>query len=269
MFWASAIGAGSLAAILAWRGTGLPVGRRQIQVYAVISLVGNIIPNLCYYEAARHLPAGWISVLVSLVPIFAFPIALGLRLERFSGLRLAGLLAGLGGVMLLVWPAEAGLDGTSFVTGYWVIIASLAAVAYACEGNYLARWGAAGLDPLQVLCGASIISAGLCLPLALVTASWISPVPPFGSAHGLIVLMSLISIAAYTSYIWLVAEAGSVFAAQVSYLVTGFGVLWSMLLLGESFGPVFWLAMALMFVGLFLVQPRAAAAACAVESETP
>jgi drug/metabolite transporter (DMT)-like permease len=60
----------------------------------------------------------------------------------------------------------------------------------------------------------------------------------------------------YSAYVWLVGRAGSVFAAQVSYLVTGFGVLWSMALLGERYSGYVWAALALMFAGLALVQPR-------------
>jgi len=56
----------------------------------------------------------------------------------------------------------------------------------------------------------------------------------------------------------LVGAATAVFAAQVSYLVTGFGVIWSMALLGERYSGWIWGAMAVMFIGLFLVQPRRA-----------
>ena len=42
--------------------------------------------------------------------------------------------------------------------------------------------------------------------------------------------------------------------------VTGFGVLWAMLLLGESYSHWIWAAMGLMLIGLFLVQPRPRAA---------
>ena len=57
----------------------------------------------------------------------------------------------------------------------------------------------------------------------------------------------------------MVARAGAVFAAQVAYLVTGFGILWAMLLLAERYSGWVWLALGLMFAGLFLVQPRARA----------
>ena len=45
-------------------------------------------------------------------------------------------------------------------------------------------------------------------------------------------------------------------ASQTSYFVTGSGVCWAMLLLGERFPPLVWAAMALMLMGLALVQPR-------------
>ncbi len=52
--------------------------------------------------------------------------------------------------------------------------------------------------------------------------------------------------------------AGSVFASQCAYLVTGSGVIWAMVLLGERFQPVVWLALAVMLAGVALVQPRPA-----------
>jgi drug/metabolite transporter (DMT)-like permease len=38
--------------------------------------------------------------------------------------------------------------------------------------------------------------------------------------------------------------------------VTGFGVLWSILFLGERYSGWLWAALALMLLGLFFVQPR-------------
>jgi hypothetical protein len=49
--------------------------------------------------------------------------------------------------------------------------------------------------------------------------------------------------------------------------VTGFGVFWAMLLLGESYSGWIWAALALMLMGLFLVQPRPRAAACARQED--
>jgi drug/metabolite transporter (DMT)-like permease len=60
----------------------------------------------------------------------------------------------------------------------------------------------------------------------------------------------------YAAYVWLAARAGAVFATQTAYFVTGSGVLWAMLLLGERFSAWVWAALVVMLLGLFLVQPR-------------
>ena len=72
--------------------------------------------------------------------------------------------------------------------------------------------------------------------------------------------MSMLGSFAYGGYIWLIARTGPIFAAQISYLITGFGVVWSMLLLGERYSGWVWLALVLIMAGLFLVRPRTRAA---------
>jgi drug/metabolite transporter (DMT)-like permease len=71
---------------------------------------------------------------------------------------------------------------------------------------------------------------------------------------------------AYSSYVWLAARAGAVFASQTSYIVTGTGVLWAMVLLNETYSAFVWGALALMLLGLALVQPREKARVIAKES---
>ena len=61
---------------------------------------------------------------------------------------------------------------------------------------------------------------------------------------------------AYSGFIWLVAHAGPVFAAQVAYLVTGSGIVQGMIFYGERHSPWVWGALCLMFAGLALVKPR-------------
>jgi drug/metabolite transporter (DMT)-like permease len=99
----------------------------------------------------------------------------------------------------------------------------------------------------------------IALPLALLSGHWIDPLRPWGAPELAISLSSVLHVAAYVGYVWLVGVSGAVFAAQLAYLVTGFGVVWSMLLLGESYAATVWAAMALILVGLALVQPRPAA----------
>lgn len=253
LFWQGVIALIVMIVIAAIRGVWLPMGLAHIRVYAVIALLGVVLPNAATYKAIAYLPAGVTAILYSTVPLLTFPVALMLALERFSLRRLAGLLAGMTAVLVLVAPGAA-LPETSAVI--WVGVMLLACLCYAFEGNYVARWGTAGLDAIQVLFGAKVIAVLLSLPLALFSGQWIDPGLPWGAPQLAHILGSSVSVLAYAGYVWLIGRAGPVFAVQVSYLVTIFGVLWSWLLLSEGLTAVVLGALALMCLGLYLVQPR-------------
>jgi drug/metabolite transporter (DMT)-like permease len=253
VFWQLAIGAIVLTAVQAVRGRRFRTDPAALRVYAVIAILGTVIPNSAGYEAIRHLPAGLVSILLSMVPMFAFPLALAMGNERFAVLRFLGLLLGLGGVLLIALP-EASLPDRAMVL--FLPLALVAPFFYGLEGNVVARWGTAGLSAVEVLHGASVIGAVIVLPMAVAAGQFIDPLPPWGGADGAVLVSALIHVAVYTAYVWMVGRAGAVFAVQVSYLVTGFGVIWAMLILGETYSGWIWGAMAVMLVGMFLVQPR-------------
>jgi drug/metabolite transporter (DMT)-like permease len=252
IFWQEVIAAAVLGVILALRRRPLPLGRRQIAFYAAIAALGMVLPNLASYEAVRHLPAGVLSVVLAAMPMFAFPIALIIGLERFSALRLAGLLCGLVGVYLLTGPE----GGMRDVPVLWVLVALITPFCYGMEANFVARFGTGGAGPMQLLCGASLIGVAVTGPIAWLSGNWIDPRPPWGAPDYALIASAMINSLIYAMYIWMVRRAGPVFAGQVSYLVTGFGVIWAMIILHERYSAYFWLALALMLAGLFLVQPR-------------
>lgn len=253
IFWQQAVAVICLGLVCLLTGRRLPVGRGPLTVWLVVALVGTLLPNSGSLTAAIHLPSGVMSILLSLVPVLAFPVALLLRTDRFHWGRMAGLMLGLGGVTLLVAP-EASLPDRAMAV--FIPLGLIAPLFYAMEGNIVARWGTAGMDPIQVLFGASAIGALLSLPLALATGQWIDPTGPWAARDWAMLGSSLIHAVVYTAYVWLVARAGAVFAVQVSYLVTGFGVFWAMLILGETYSPWIWAAAGLIVAGMLLVQPR-------------
>ena len=253
VFWQMVIGAVLLGAIVFVRGGRLALGRRQIALYLAIAFLGTILPNAASYRAAAHLPAGVMSIVIAMVPMFAFPIALALGQDRFSIARLVGLGLGLGGVALLVGP-EASLPDRAMVA--FIPLALIAPFFYGLEGNFVGKFGTAGLDPIEVLFGASVFGAVLSFPLALGFGHWLNPLGGFGAPESALVLSSIVHALVYAGYVWLVGRAGAVFAAQVSYLVTIFGVGWAMLILDEAYSGYIWGALGLMLLGMFLVQPR-------------
>jgi drug/metabolite transporter (DMT)-like permease len=267
MLWQMAIAVGVLAALLRLRRGGagpearreplIPLGPPELRLYAAVAALGMVLPHFFSYTAMAHLPAGVVSIIVSMVPIFTLPLALALGMERFRVLRLLGLTMGAAAMVLLIAPAAgAEADAPGTLAASFVLVAMLTPLCYALEGAYVAGRASRRAGPLQTLLGASLIGFALVLPLALTTGQAVSPFAPWSRAEAAMALAGLISVLAYSGYVALLRATGAVFAAQVSYLVTGGGIVWAMVLLGERYSGWVWAALALLFAGLFLVQPR-------------
>jgi drug/metabolite transporter (DMT)-like permease len=253
IFWQTVIGALLLGGLQASRGRGLPVTGPTLRFALLIALIGTLIPNTTFYIAVAHLPAGLMSILISTVPLLAFPVALALGTDRFGGTRLLGLICGFAGVTLIAQPGAALPAPAAAV---WLAVAMVGPLCYAAEGNIVAKWGTAGLDPVQAILAATIVAMLVSLPLALASGQWIDPTGPWGAPEYALILSAVVNVAMYVVYVWLAQAAGAVFAAQTGYVVTAAGIGWAALLMGERFGPLVWLAVALIFAGVALVQPR-------------
>jgi len=268
IFWQLVVSVIVLGLITVIRRRWFRLDRRALFFAVLIALTGTILPNSTSYRAALHLPAGIMSIVVATVPLFAFPIALALRNDRFSSRRAIGLVVGIIGVVLLAAP-EASLPEAAMVA--WIPVALFAPFLYGIEGNVVARWGTGGLGPIQLLLAASLVGMVIAAPLAVASGQWITPPVPWkwGVPELAFTASAAIHGVVYAIYVWLVRRTGAVFAAQVAYLVTGFGVMWSMLILDEVYSQWVWAALAAMCVGLFLVQPRAGNAVPQAAGEKP
>ncbi len=252
IFWQLVVGAVVLGPFCALSGPLRPT--RRGMVFAVgIALIGTIIPNSAFYISVARLPAGIMSILIATVPLMAFPMALALGMDRLSGMRLAGLGCGIAGVALIALPS-ASLPSPAMVA--YLPLALIGPLFYAIESNVVARFGTAGMNAVQAMFLVSVTGAVMILPVVLATGQWIDPLQPWGRAEWALIAGSTAHAVAYASYVWLASQAGAVFASQCSYIVTGTGVIWAMALLGERFSPWVWAALAVMLVGLALVQPR-------------
>jgi len=252
IFWQTTIGAALLALILTVTGTRFRPDRRQWAIALMIALTGTLLPNAFSYRAAVHLPGGIISLLLSLIPMLAFPMALAMGTDRFAPVRLLGLALGLGATLLIVLP-DASLPDPAMLL--FIPVALVAPTFYALEGNLVARFGTAGMDAVQTLCLASFLGAVISLPIAVGTGNFIVP-RSLGAPELALAASSVVHALVYSGYVWMVGRAGAVFAVQVSYLVTIFGMVWSMVLLDERYAPAIWASLVLMLAGMALVQPR-------------
>jgi len=253
IFWQLVISALVLAVVTVLRRARLPLKRRILLHFLVIALIGTLLPNSLSLVAVNNLPAGIMSIIIAMVPMFALLIALGLRVEHLSPHRIGGVLLGAMAVILLIGP-EASLPEPD--KAIFVLVGLAAAFCYGLEGNYLALRSPPGLDPVATLLGASVVGGLIAAPIILLNGGLIDLTGPWGAAEQALVLSALFHALAYIGYIWLVGVAGPVFSSQIAYVVTIAGVLISALALQESYSGWVWTALVLMLAGLALVQPR-------------
>lgn len=253
LFWQLVLSVILMGCICVLRRLPLPLTIPALRLYLILAMVGTVMPNSISYQAAVHLPAGIMSLLLTTIPMFGFAIALTMGTDGFAWKRFGGLALGLAGVLVIVAPgADLGQEVPLFWAGAYLVVATF----YGFESNYIAKYGTLNLGPFQVMLGASLVGLAFVLPAMLITGHWIAPQWPMPEAQGALVLSSVAHVLVYASYVWLAGRAGAVFTVQVSYLVTAFGLLWARWLLGEAYTALIWVALALIFAGMFLVQPR-------------
>ncbi len=221
--------------------------------FLVIILLGTLIPNSFSYLSAAQLPAGVMSIVIASVPMFALIIALVLRIEKPVTVRILGVLAGAVAVALLIGPKTSLPEPEKAI---YVLVALLAPVSYGFEASYIALRAPKQLDPVTTLLGASVLGVFIVGPLAYVTGSWVDLNIEWQGPEWALLASSVMHVFAYVGYIWLVGVAGVVFSSQIAYVVTIAGVLISAIALNEIYSNWVWAALALMLVGMILVQPR-------------
>ena len=116
------------------------------------------------------------------------------------------------------------------------------------------RWPISG--PVRTAAGMNILAAVIVLPITLAADQMFLPAFPFGTLEWSIIALSVITAVAYTLFIMVINLAGPVFASQTGYLVTLGGVVWGMVLFGETHSPWVWASVITMMMGLALVTPR-------------
>lgn len=246
------IGAALITVVVLMRRAPLPLNRRHLVFYAICGLTGTALPNVFSYAAMRELSVGIMSIVMAMVPLMTFLAALTFRLDRPELRRIAGLLCGATAVMLLVVP-EAGLPEPQ--DAIWVGVAMITVTSYTVENIYIAKAQPGDCGALQTMCGLSWAALLLVVPVTWASDTWMA-FRGAGIAEVSLVAMTVMHLVAYSGFIWLIGNAGPVFAAQVGYVVTLSGVFLGMIVLGETHSAWAWISLALMLAGLSLVQPR-------------
>ncbi|MGQ0678002.1 MAG: DMT family transporter [Rhodospirillales bacterium] len=230
-----------------------PAGARARGQFLAMGFLNNHLPFALIFWAQTHIASGLAAILNAATPIFAMVLAhLWTRDDRLSAGRAVGVLTGFMGVAVMVGlealrGISAGLLGQLAVLG--------AAMSYACAGIYGRRLR--GFPPAAAACGQLSGSAALALPLALlIDRPWTLPAPDGASVAAVLALGLLGTALGYVVYFRILAASGAVNLLLVTLLLPAVAVLLGAGLLDERLEPRQVAGMALIALGLAVIDGR-------------
>jgi len=252
-FWQSLLAGCLLLGYVHLRGRHLSMAWPAIKLYILVALLGTAIPSVCFYYAATKIPAGVLSITVTLVPILTYGLALVMRSEIFSATRLTGIMLGAVSIILLVGPENSLPEQGTLV---WVLLACFSSLCYAIENIYLAQRGTDDVGAIRLACGMNLFAAVMLLVIGLATGDMFILDIRAPMVTVPVIMLAVINATAYSVFVACIAQSGALFASQVGYVVTLAGVFWGIAIFGESHSIWVWASLVTMLFGLMLVTPR-------------
>lgn len=251
-----AIAAVALALACRAMGLALPRGRAAWSACAGMGLLNNALPFSLIIAGQQFIPSGLAAVVNAATPVFAVLCAHWLAAdERLTANRLAGALTGIGGVAILAGPAAFAAGHAPELLGIALCLG--ACLSYGLSGVWSRRIRRAGLAPLPAATGQCACSSLMMLPLVLAfDRPWALPAPPAEAVAALVAFGLVATALAYALFYAILARAGATNTMLVTLLVPVTALLLGTQLLGETLAPRHFAGMAVIALGLLLIDER-------------
>jgi drug/metabolite transporter (DMT)-like permease len=212
-----------------------------------IALANNVVPFALMAWAAGVLPAGHMSVINGLVPLWSAVFAAPLLGERLGARRLAGFALGIAGVALV---ANLGPVEMNARTGLATAVAVTGAAIWGWAGVLIKqRFGR--VEPMPLATGSLVYAAVIMLPF------WVqAPAPAAWTAEAIGSLLAVgifVSGVAYLPFFTLIRDIGPSRTLTVGLTVPVLGVFWGWLILDETVTAPMLAGAALVVVAIWLV----------------
>ena len=247
------LGAAALLFFVWMRGEVMPAAWRAWMLFFGMGLLNNVVPFTLIAWAQTEIASGLAAILNATTPLFTVVLAHVLTTdERMTSGKLAGVLIGLAGVVVLIGPqALRDFDGRDLAQ-----LAVLAAAAsYALAGlfgrqlkRYSSPVAAAGM-----LTGSTVFL----LPVVLLIDAPFALHLDAGSVAAVVGLALLSTAFAYLIYFRVLATAGATNLLLVTFLIPVTALALGTLVLGEMLSLSAIIGMGLIFLGLAAVDGRA------------
>jgi drug/metabolite transporter (DMT)-like permease len=229
-----------------------PEWRKNWKHFLLIGLLNSAIPFVLYSAAALYLPASMEAIFNSMSPMFGAIFGAIWLGERFTARKVAGLLLGIGGVVVM---SSLGRLPGGLATVLAIVACIIAPMCYGLAGVYIKR-KASSVKPMAIAGGSQLLGGLALMPFLFIAPPAASAVTP-RVALIVVAFALLCSAIAYLIYYRLIADVGPTKALTVTFLIPVFAMLWGLLFLGETVTWSMGLGAAIILAGTFLVTaPR-------------
>jgi drug/metabolite transporter (DMT)-like permease len=219
----------------------------------VMGLLNNAVPFSLIFWGQREIGAGLASILNATTPLFTVIVAHCFTADERAGpLKVAGVLAGMAGVAVMI--------GSDVAVGLghhlWAELAVLgAALSYGFAGVFGRRFR--DRPPLVVASGQLTgSSALLLLPVLMLDKPWALPIPEWRPAGAIVALALLSTALAYVIFFRILKRAGSTNLSLMTLLIPPSALLLGVLFLSEDIAAHQVAGMVLIGCGLLLLDGR-------------
>lgn len=218
---------------------------RELFLLGLLAVAG---PHLLYARSALNLPAGYGALLTVTSVLFGAFASAWLKEEALTALKLLGCLLGLLGAALLVRLGPVEPTRTLVLAA----LTCMAGAAISGVSTPFLKKAIARMEPLQITAGMHAAAVLLMLPGAVY--DW----PQAQFTLPALAAVSLMGMAtsglAYWMYLRIMRHVPPMAALSSTFMSTGFGVVWAVLLLDEPMGGAMALGGALILLACLLVM---------------
>ena len=236
-------------------GQGIQLNRQILKAFFGMSFLNNVVPFSLIVWGQQHIASGVASILNATTPLFTMLVAHWFTTdEKINPRRLLGVLTGMGGVGLMM-----GLDSMES-SGFHLLGQSailLAAFSYGLAGVYGKRFAQLGIPPLATATGQLCASSIILIPLTLwIDQPWTMAMPSIEGMGSLLGIALLSTALAYVIYFRLLKTAGATNLLLVTLLIPVSAIILGVFLLDESLEPQHLSGMAVISLGLLIMDGR-------------
>jgi drug/metabolite transporter (DMT)-like permease len=247
-----------LAAVMRFLGIAMP---RQPHVWSALvgmGLLNNALPLVLIAYGISLVPSGVASIFNATTPLLGVLVAHVLTDdEKITPARLAGVLVGFAGVAVMI-----GTGASLHVDRVAQAAFLTAALLYAFAGVYGRRFKVMDVAPLATATGMLTTSTIMLLPVMLIVdRPWTLAAPGVTATASVVGLALLATALAFILYFRILAAAGATNLLLVTFLIPVSAIVLGAALLGERLEPKHFSGMALIGLGLAVIDGRPLAAA--------